>query len=69
MIAPSLTEQILARRDALRERAEQAKAEYAQLEQMLAHLQRSIDAMHGGLLELDALLADLKETPHDDPAS
>lgn len=54
------TEQIRARRAALAEQAEQAQAEYATLEQAIALLGRNIDAMHGGLQELDGLLAVLE---------
>ncbi len=49
---------IQARRAALAAQLAQAQQEYQQVEQALALLQRQIDTMHGGLLELDALLAD-----------
>lgn len=55
--------QIRTRRQALAEQAEQAKAEYAELERSLGLLGRNLDAMHGGLQELDALLAELGSTP------
>ena len=47
------------RRAALAAQAEQAKATYDQLEATLKELDRQILAMHGGLLELDQLLAEL----------
>lgn len=47
---------IRARRDALAAQIEEGKQQYAQLEHALAMLQRNLDAMHGGLQELDALL-------------
>lgn len=56
-----LADQIRARRDALAAQFEQAQAEYQQVEDLLANLQRSIDAMHGGLQELDGLLAAIEE--------
>lgn len=49
-------ERLRARRAELAAQMEQAQQEYAQIEAMLAQLQRNIDAMHGGLQELDALL-------------
>jgi transposase len=52
---------IQARRDALAAQMESAKQQYAELEQALNLLQRNIDAMHGGLQELDALLKDDEE--------
>lgn len=48
--------QIQARRDALAAQKAEAEAQYSQLEQALALLGRNIDAMHGGIQELDALL-------------
>lgn len=51
-----LAETIRARRDALAAQLEQGKAEYQQVEDLLVNLQRNLDAMHGGLQELDALL-------------
>lgn len=52
-----VTERIRARRDALAAQKAQALAQYAELERMLADLDRSIAAMHGGLQELEELLA------------
>lgn len=52
---------IRARRAALAAQAAQAEAEYAQIAALLAGLQRSIDAMHGGIQELDALLATIDQ--------
>lgn len=56
-------EKIRARRDALRAQMETAKAQYGDLERALALLQRNIDAMHGGLQELESLI-----TSEDDHA-
>lgn len=49
--------QIQARRDALAAQLAEAQQQYAQLEATLTQLDRSMCAMHGGLQELDALLA------------
>lgn len=51
---------IRARRDALATQMNETKAQYDQLEATLKLLGRNLDAMQGGLKELDALL---KETP------
>jgi len=48
---------IRARRDALATQLEQAQQQYNELEAMLRTLDRQLCAMHGGLQELDALLA------------
>lgn len=48
---------IRARRDTLAAQKAQAEQEYNALEARLALLQRNLDAMHGGLQELEALLA------------
>lgn len=47
---------IRARRDTLAAQKAQAEQEYNALEARLALLQRNLDAMHGGLQELEALL-------------
>lgn len=52
---------IRARRATLAAQKVQAEQQYAELERTLLLLQRNIDAMHGGLQELDALLAELGE--------
>lgn len=64
---------IRARRDALDAQSQAARLQYADLEEAirqqqrdLALLQRNLDAMHGGLQELDALLITLEES-HDNP--
>lgn len=49
--------QIQARRNALAADLEAVRAEHDRLEGVLLSLRRQLDAMHGGLLELDALLA------------
>jgi hypothetical protein len=48
---------IQARRAALATQAEQAKQQYAELQATLHELDRQICGMHGGIQELDALLA------------
>lgn len=48
---------IQARRDALARQLSEAQQQYDQLEQTIAQLDRQLCAMHGGLIELDALLA------------
>lgn len=48
---------IRARRDTLAAQKAQAEQEYNALEARLALLQRNLDAMYGGLQELEALLA------------
>jgi septal ring factor EnvC (AmiA/AmiB activator) len=61
---------IRARRAALVAQFDSARLQYADMEeaikeqqQSLALLQRSLDAMHGGLRELDALLTELEKEP------
>lgn len=61
--------QIEARRAALAAQHKEARLQYAELEkaieqqqQLLAQLQRNLDAMHGGLQELDALLEEKRGT-------
>jgi phage shock protein A len=56
-------ERVRARRAALVAQMAEAQQQYAQLEQTLQQLGRNLDAMQGGLQELDALLAE----PIDDP--
>jgi phage shock protein A len=51
--------QAAARLEALRAQKAQAEAQYAELEQALAMLQRQIDAMHGGIQELAALVGEV----------
>jgi len=58
-----MIEVIQARRASLAEKMAEAQQQYAELESTLALLQRNLDAMHGGLQELDALLAELREAP------
>lgn len=67
MATDVMREQIKARRDALAAQMGQAQQEYNQLEQMLAELQRNLDAMHGGIQELDALLIVEPELPPTAP--
>lgn len=62
-----LTQHIQDRRAALAAQMEQARQEYARLEQMLMTLGRNLDAMHGGVQELDALIEELE--PCADPPS
>jgi septation ring formation regulator EzrA len=64
MTNTDLTDRIRARRAALAAQMEQAQQQYSELEQTLALLQRNIDAMHGGVQELDALLAELEKEEH-----
>lgn len=52
-----MIDRIQARRDALAAQIAEAQQEYDQLESMLCTLDRQLCAMHGGLQELDALLA------------
>lgn len=73
MTDADLVTRIRARRDALDAQSQAARLQYADLEeairqqqQSLALLQRNLDAMHGGLQELDALLITLEES-HDNP--
>jgi len=56
-----LTAAIRARREFLAAQLEQGKEQYLELEQMLALLQRNLDAIQGGIQELDALLAPQQE--------
>jgi phage shock protein A len=56
-------ERVRARRAALVAQMAEAQQQYAQLEQTLQQLGRNLDAMQGGLQELDSLLAE----PIDDP--
>lgn len=49
---------IQARRDQLAAHLDQARAQYAELEQMLHQLDRQLCGMAGGLQELDRLLAE-----------
>jgi len=65
MTTDAMIAAIRARREALAAQLEQGKAQYAQMEQALALLQRNLDAMHGGLQELSALLEppDTAEAP------
>ena len=58
-----MIEHIRARRASLAAEIETAKAEYEQVEQMLADLRRSIDMQVGGLKELDQLLFEVEEAP------
>lgn len=53
--------QIQQRRDALNAQRQQAEQQYNTLEAQLALLQRNIDAMHGGVQELDDLLQELNK--------
>lgn len=57
-----MIEQIRARRAALAAQLAEAQQQYAQLETMLHTLDRQLCAMHGGLQELDALLAEQDRT-------
>ena len=50
---------IRARRDQLGRQLAEAQQQYNELEQTLHALDRQLCAMHGGLQELDALLAEL----------
>lgn len=54
----ALIETIRARRDELAAQMETGKTEYARIEALLVELRRAIDAMAGGVQELDALLAE-----------
>lgn len=59
-----------ARRAALAAQLAQAQQQYAELEQTLAMLDRQMCAMHGGLQELDALLAEPPiEAPPEETAA
>jgi len=58
-----LLDTIRARRDSLAAQLTEAAQEYARIEALLSDLRRSIDAMHGGVQELDALLASEQEPP------
>jgi uncharacterized protein YlxW (UPF0749 family) len=51
-------ERVRARRAALVAQMAEAQQQYAQLEQTLQQLGRNLDAMQGGLQELDNLLAE-----------
>lgn len=62
-----MIERIKTRREALAAQLETAKAQYAQIERTLAQLGRSMDAMQGGLQELDALLTPDTSTISGDP--
>lgn len=53
---------IRARRDALAAQMAEARQQYTKLEATLAVLDRNLCAMHGGLQELDALLAEAERT-------
>lgn len=55
--------QIQKRRDALNAQRQQAEQQFNTLEQQLALLQRNIDAMIGGVQELDAQIAELSPKP------
>lgn len=52
---------IRAQRDMLAERCDQAKSEYQHLENLIAELRRNIDAMYGGLQELDNVIDAMEE--------
>ena len=60
MTDADLITRIRVRRDALAAQQAEAQRQYAEMEQALTLLQRNLDAMHGGLQELDALLAELE---------
>lgn len=51
-----MIDRITARRASLAAQMDAAKAQYAQLEAQLHALGRNLDAMQGGLQELDALI-------------
>jgi phage shock protein A len=53
-----MIDRIQARRAALARQLAEAQQQYDQLEQALRQLDRQLCAMHGGMQELDALLAD-----------
>jgi chaperonin cofactor prefoldin len=55
---PEVIARIQARRAQLAAQLAEAQQQYAELEQTLAGLDRQLCAMHGGLQELDALLAE-----------
>lgn len=63
MVSVALVETIRARRDELAAQMEAGKQEYARIEALLAELRRAIDAMAGGVQELDALLEDATASP------
>ncbi len=54
-----MEEQIRARRAELAAQMEEAQRQYATMEEQLRLLGRNLDAMHGGIQELDTLLARL----------
>jgi uncharacterized protein YlxW (UPF0749 family) len=56
-------ERVRARRAALVAQMAEAQQQYAQLEQTLQQLGRNLDAMQGGLQELDSLLAEQIDDP------
>jgi DNA repair exonuclease SbcCD ATPase subunit len=53
-----MIERIMARREELMRKLLQAQQQYSELEGTLHTLDRQLCAMHGGIQELDALLAD-----------
>lgn len=58
---------IRARRDALAAQLAEGQQQYQQLENALAMLQRNLDAMHGGLQELEALLQESTDDGNERP--